>query len=507
PGGPVIVLQSGEATGAARLPYLQKGVLAQLAQATHGIAVVLEHRYYGASWPVPDLSPANMRFLTTAQALADEAYFARHVRFPGLERYGDLTSATTAYIGYGGSYAGAFSAFLRVLYPDVFWGAISSSGVVEAIWDYWAYYEPVAEYGPPDCIATQKTLTHVVDNILIGKHQSDLTLQLKTAFGFQDLEHDADFASVLAYPMSGWQSLNWDPSVSSPAFNEYCANISSTVVLYPETEPLRSNATKLITAGGYTASTALVNKMLNLIGYSNLTAVSPCAAQDQTQDQCFSNYNTTFYRQDDLSQTWRSWPYQYCTEWGYLQTGSGVPSDQLPLISRLLDLEYDSVICVDAFNVTTPPDVHAVNKYGGYNISHPRLAFIDGEQDPWRPASAHGFGYGASPRVRVPFSVSTRPPLAIDAVRADFVVPQTSTASQPFVLIRGAGHHWDENGLFANETTATDPPPSVANAQKLEVRVVREWMREWALRCLVSGRGSCSRFWPLWPKVDSMVEH
>lgn len=137
PGGPVIILQSGETSGTDRLPFLQKGILYQLAKATNGIGVVLEHRYYGTSWPVPDLSTENFRFLTTEQALADEAYFASNIKFPGLEKYGDLTAKTTAYISYGGSYAGAFSAFLRVQYPDVFWGSISSSGVTTAIWDYW----------------------------------------------------------------------------------------------------------------------------------------------------------------------------------------------------------------------------------------------------------------------------------------------------------------------------------------------------------------------------------
>jgi hypothetical protein len=44
----------------------------------------LKCRYYGTSFPVPDLSTENMRFLTTAQALADEAYFAQHVKFSGL---------------------------------------------------------------------------------------------------------------------------------------------------------------------------------------------------------------------------------------------------------------------------------------------------------------------------------------------------------------------------------------------------------------------------------------
>ena len=121
PGGPVIVLASGEDEATDRLPYLQKGIAHQLAVATNGIAVVLEHRYYGTSFPTPDLSTENLRFLTTQQALADTAFFARNVVFEGLEDQ-NLTAPHTAYIAYGGSYAGAFVAFLRKTYPDTYFG-------------------------------------------------------------------------------------------------------------------------------------------------------------------------------------------------------------------------------------------------------------------------------------------------------------------------------------------------------------------------------------------------
>jgi hypothetical protein len=45
PGGPVFVLLSGETDGANRLPFLQKGIVAQVAAATGGVGVILEHRY------------------------------------------------------------------------------------------------------------------------------------------------------------------------------------------------------------------------------------------------------------------------------------------------------------------------------------------------------------------------------------------------------------------------------------------------------------------------------
>lgn len=386
----MIILQSGETNAESRLVYLKKGILSQLAQATNGIGVVLEHRYYGKSFPVRTLSKNNLRFLTTQQAMADEAYFAQNIQFPGLEDK-DLTSNTTAYLSYGGSYAGAFSAFLRVVYPDIFWGSISSSGVTKAIYNYWQYYEPAAQYGPPICMATQKVFTHIIDTILIGNNDSALTLRLKNAFGMPNVTHDADFANQLANGVGWWQSLNWDPEVSYPDFYEFCNNLTSFDVLYPATESRRSEAEDLITQGGYTPSESLVNQMLNYIGWINLTSVSTCNSLDQ--NECFSNLNATYYQQDSLDQyEWRSWAYQYCTEWGYLQTGSGAPKDQLPLISRTIDIPYTSFVCRAAFNISKSPAVEEANQYGGYNIRHSRLGIVDGEFDPWRPATPHAFG-------------------------------------------------------------------------------------------------------------------
>jgi Serine carboxypeptidase S28 len=245
----------------------------------------------------------------------------------------------------------------------------------------------------------------------------------------------------------------WDPAVNDPSFEFYCGNISSDSILYPETKYLRHSVKRLIKLGGYKKEARnLTIRMLNYIGYLNLTTISGCVG---SQDDCFSTYQPYFYRKDDITQTWRSWPYQYCTQWGYFQTGSGVPADQLPLVSRTLDIEYFSLICRLAFNISIAPDVGAINKYGGYGLSYPRLAFIDGEQDPWRPATPH-----ASPFV-------------------DGVENRTSTVQEPFILIAGAVHHWDEYGLFENETTGKLPPDAVARAQRAEVGFVREWMEEW----------------------------
>jgi len=333
--------------------------------------------------------------------------------------------------------------------------------VTKAIYDYWQYYAAIAKYGPKECIAAQQTFTHMVDNILIGKNDHDLTMVLKDAFGLGNVTYNNDFASVLASGIGQFQSLNWDPEISSPGFYDYCANISSTGVIYPATEAKRETATQLLKAGGYKPKKALVNQLLNYIGYVNSTSLSRC--DDEDQDTCFSQHNATYYEDVSISSYGvRSWAYQYCTEWGYLQTGSGVPKDQLPLISRTIDLEYSTLVCRYAFNRTTPPDVDRINKYGGYDISYPRLAFLDGQWDPWRPASPHAYDYGARRR--------------------------KSTISEPFILIDDAVHHWDENGLFPNETTPELPPQAVVDAQRQEVKFVKAWMHEWKYKRAEEGK-------------------
>ncbi|KAF1981672.1 extracelular serine carboxypeptidase [Aulographum hederae CBS 113979] len=460
-GGPVIVLCGGETDGSDRLPFMEKGILYQLSKATKGVGVILEHRYYGESFPVANLTTESLRFLTTAQALADSDYFARHVTFPGLEDK-NLTAPATPWVAYGGSYAGAFVAFLRVQYPHTFFGAISSSGVTKAIYDYWQYYEPIRIYGPQDCIKTTQQFTSFIDSILIEKKDASAIVKLKAAFGLSNLTHDDDFANVLSYGIGGWQGRNWDPEVNDPSFNEYCKTITSDTPISNSTEPERAALESLLEFSGVESSSSFVTRLLNWINYINVGVVQSCTLSRMTQNQCFSQYEKGLYSGNTLlAYTWKSWSWQYCTEWGFLQTGSGVPADQQPLISRLINLPYTTIICKEGFGRATPPDTDTVNKYGGYDISYPRLAIVDGQADPWREATPHAF---AAPN-------------------------RTSTTKEPFILIEGAVHHWDENGLFANETTPELPPAPVADAQQQIHDFVLKWLEEWKRERHVKSNG------------------
>lgn len=333
-------------------------------------------------------------------------------------------------------------------------GTISSSGVTEAIWDYWAYFEPIRFYADKTCIEYTQKITHVVDNILISLKDPATTAELKGAWGLANVTHDADFAQVLASGLDSWQGKNWDPALNDPTWDDWCNIIKNTSVVYSHTAGLKPTVQDLLKKGGYNSEVnSLTTPFLNWIGWLYENVVSSCT--DVDQDNCWNSYNPDNYARDDITATWRSWPYQFCTQWGYLQTGSGVPANQLPLISRTNDIAFESLICKYAFNITTPANVDAINKYGGFGISYPRLAIVDGEWDPWRPATPHASPFNSTAKNR------------------------TSTVEEPFLLIGGAVHHWDENGLFPNETTASLPPKSITGVQGQEIRFVEHWMREW----------------------------
>jgi hypothetical protein len=51
----------------------------------------------------------------------------RNVKISGVDN--DVTAPGTPWIYYGGSYAGARAAHMRILYPDIVYGAIASSGM------------------------------------------------------------------------------------------------------------------------------------------------------------------------------------------------------------------------------------------------------------------------------------------------------------------------------------------------------------------------------------------
>ncbi|KAI0703405.1 peptidase S28 [Cytidiella melzeri] len=431
-GGPVIVLDSGEDSGVDRLPFLQQGIAQILANATGGLGIVLEHRYYGSSIPVNNFTTDSLRWLNNKQALADSANFMARVEVPGLSV--NITAPGTPWIYYGGSYAGARSAHMRVLYPDLVYGAIASSGVVYATVSDWQYMDIIRQFAPADCVQQLETAVVEFDNLLA---KSSATRQaIKMLYGLPNVTHDADVGSLISSPLGNWQNTNWDPSVSTTGFDKFCSALGTP-----------NNLTTTIAPG-----IRVSNATMNYAAYINRTISSRCPSSS-TQDECFGTFNAADFNATDLSETWRTWQFQVCTQWGFFTTAP--PPGHLRIISNTQTLEYASQICgfvsfyqqCEHYRIPDVPDVASVNAIGGLNIAADRLAIVDGQADPWRPNTAH----------------------------SDIAKNRTDTTLRPFKLLSESVHHWDENGLVDHSAE----PPVIATIHSQEIEFVKAWLADW----------------------------
>ncbi|KAG8970253.1 hypothetical protein FRC03_010443 [Tulasnella sp. 419] len=426
PGGPVFVLDGGETSGEDRIPYLDHGILTLLSNATGGLSVVLEHRYYGESLPVSNFSTDALRWLNNAQALQDSARFMSKVKFPGIDA--DLTAPGTPWIYYGGSYAGARAAHMRVLYPDLVFGAIASSAVTHAAIDYSDYFEVIRRTNNQTCVGHIESAIKAIDRILDTPFMSK---PLKTLFGLAELQHDDDFASVLTYPLGAVQATNWDSNVSETTWSRFCEAIS---------------------AGGAASHIGGVRIPAEVINYAKWVReeIVPLCPENSSVEECFGTYDDSKYQDiSDLS-SWRAWSFQVCTEWGYFMPAPGDP-EQRSLLSRRITLDYTAKGCKQFFppgahySIPLWPNVTSVNSLGDYGIAKDRLAFIDGDRDPWIAATPHSW----------------------------HAPEREDTVTRPFKIIPSGVHHWDENSLTDNNLE----PVFIGKIHSAEVNFVREWLR------------------------------
>ncbi|KAF8885674.1 serine carboxypeptidase S28-domain-containing protein [Gymnopilus junonius] len=447
-GAPVIVLDGGETSGENRLLFLDTGIVEILTRATGGVGVILEHRYYGESIPVRNFTTDSLRFLNNDQSAADSANFMKKVKFNGVDE--ELTAPGTPWIYYGGSYAGARAAHMKILYPDIVWGAIASSGVTHAALENWQYMDIIREAADPTCAEHLVNSINRIDSILTGDRPF-FKRQLKNLFGLGDLEHDEDFVSLLESPLGSWQAKNWDPTVGSTRFDEFCEALDKPLIGRVTAEALQlpfEHPDRMVEVEG---KLRVDISIINYGKYIKKNVVGRCP-EGFTVEQCFGTFDDEKYQFYGIDQEWRLWLFQVCTEWGYFTTA---PPDQnmARIVSKLLTLGYESKICKQAFppgkhfSVPSLPNITAVNALGDFWIEADRLAIIDGEVDPWRPDTPH----------------------------SDDAPDREDTILRPFKLIPDGVHHYDEFGL----ANLLEEPPEIRKIHAEMIHFVTVWLKDW----------------------------
>lgn len=130
----------------------------------NALYVALEHRFYGASNPKPDLSVANLRYLSSEQALADAAAFVTAMKSSSDSRY------SGQWLVLGCSYSGALSAWFRTKYPHLVVGSIAPSAPVWAEWDFYQFFQNFEQQAPSQCVAAASAATTTISALLDSTH-------------------------------------------------------------------------------------------------------------------------------------------------------------------------------------------------------------------------------------------------------------------------------------------------------------------------------------------------
>ena len=233
PGSPIIMTNPGEQSGTGwNVTYLtNQRIVGYFAEQVGGATVILEHRYWGESSPYEDLTVANLTYLTVDNALRDMTYFAETF-VPPFDTSGKSRPSKAPWVLTGGSYPGALAAWTASLASghhsgghsgaSPFWAYYATSGVVQALGDFWQYFAITQANTPQNCSRDLTATIAHVDGIL--QHgTSAAKADLKAQFMLGDLL-DADFARALAFGPIAFQSTQFflEQYYGYTPYNRFC---------------------------------------------------------------------------------------------------------------------------------------------------------------------------------------------------------------------------------------------------------------------------------------------
>ncbi|KAG8883709.1 hypothetical protein FRB97_006020 [Tulasnella sp. 331] len=437
-GAPIVLSNPGEQSADGFWNDLVHPGSLQLAlmQALGAAGVVLEHRYWGLSSPFQTLTTENMQYLYVAQAIEDTKYFVENVRLP--LNTNSTHSDVTPWINTGCSYPGLLSAYTQEKYADTFAAAWASSAPVEAIGDFWEYFEPIEEGMPKNCSSDLALAVTAIDQILLNG-TVDAKATLKQSFGLQSLQDD-DFASAISIVLGDWQEQQPDAfpttKVEDPFF-QFCDALETIF------KPDGSNTTSMDAAG--------VGMPLALENYSEyFKTTNTCP---NTGGACYSTYDYTV----DQYTNWtvgneinRQWQWMTCTEFGYWQDGD--PGNYSSIVSSLITEQYNIRQCNHMFPDAngnpgnfSPAVEQNNNLYGGWQLKADRLFVVNGQFDPWRSAS----------------------------LSSDWAPTFQNTTLQEVAVVEGGHHCWD----WSLQGAKYDP--SIKSVVDLGISNLKGWLGEW----------------------------
>ena len=352
PDGPVFFVFGGE--GAISDKYVKDFAVREYAKELGALLVSLEHRFYGLSIPTTASTENLTKYLHSTIALQDVAYFAKT-----LNRNLGINGR---WFAFGGSYPGSLAAWARLKHPDVFYGSISTSGPVKAVYDFYQYLDVVKasleHYGTHTCSDSVQASFEVLEGILRSADESKHE-ELKKRFGIcdsTDLSNHFDRYQLMTVIVGYFQG--------AAQYNLASQNLSLQHICGKMNDPTFDSA--------FDAFTELVK----------LFSKGECI--DGSWDKSIETLRNESPKKEE---NMRQWTFQTCNEFGYYQTtDSKVPG----IFGDLMPVSYSDEICKQAFgrDFDTPKKIEATNMfYGARDVMQKNILFVNGRIDPWHALS------------------------------------------------------------------------------------------------------------------------
>ncbi|XP_060761709.1 thymus-specific serine protease isoform X1 [Neoarius graeffei] len=406
PDGPVFLYISGEG------PLCKFSVLAghhvTMAEKHRALLVALEHRFYGSSINPGGLELLNLQHLSSQQALADLAAFHNFIS----QKYA-LTDKNI-WICFGGSYAGALSAWFRGKFPHLVYGAVASSAPVQAKLDFSAYNKVVGHSlteesvgGSYKCLNSVRKAFVALEAALLGGKE----MKVVKDFGCCDVPKSPEDRTELVQSVA-------DIFMGSVQYNEEGVMLTIAQICDIMTNQSQEEA---------------YDRLVKLATMYRAMVKEPCL--DISHQHTILNLN----KSSSGSFGSRQWYYQTCTEFGFYQTCDDA---SCPFV-RTLTLQDHTQLCRQLFEIpehTLHTNIAFTNQYyGGNQAQTQRVLYINGDIDPWMELSIVHNGTG------------------VDEDRA--------------IVIHGAAHCADMNPTHSRDK------PSLRQARKEIERHVVMWLK------------------------------
>jgi serine protease 16 len=359
PFGPVFLMIEGE--GAAQPKWAYSGHHMDMAKEFGAIVFSLEHRYYGASAPVENLSTENLQFLSSEQALADLAVFMDFIRGKYDLDIGE--NGRNRVIAFGGSYPGALAAWVRVKYPHLIYGSIASSAPVLAELDFVGYNQVVVASlanpvvgGSDQCAKNVFKAFQKIDGAFDSEKPEKLRNIEKIFNSCGKLETELDRSTFVGAIAGNFQGAVQYNGILPVGIKDVCNMMLN--------ESIGSLEQRLAAVAG-----------------TNYSA----KCTDFTWDYSLNQLNNVTVDLNATGVGIRQWTYQTCAQFGYYQTCE--PWKGSCLFSRRMTLKSNTLLCKESFGLKLAQVKERIkfsNEYYGGNQPHAtRIVFVNGDIDPW----------------------------------------------------------------------------------------------------------------------------